>query len=158
MVIETAAIEDGENGVHGAGLEIVGAIYEAVDSRLDHGSGAHGTGLDGDVKRRARKPVIADGFGSFAQGNDLGVGARVVIADGAVSGARHDTAFDDDNRAYGNFVASGGGTGLVEGGEHELEVAWLRRGHNMGQDSTAQRWIFVQLGDAVRPDRPATPA
>ena len=53
-------IEDREARLHGAAFGVWRAINQACDAGLNHGAGAHGAGLDGDVERGACEAIIAD--------------------------------------------------------------------------------------------------
>ncbi len=68
---------------------------------MDHGAGAHGTGLQGDVENAAGEPVVAGAGGGVAQGLDLGVGSRVVAADGPVPALADDLTAAHHHRATG---------------------------------------------------------
>ncbi len=78
-------IEDGEHRPASAGFGIGSGKHKTVESRVNHGSGAHGAGLQRDIKRAAGEPVIAIGAGSLAQGDDFRVGGWVAVADHASS-------------------------------------------------------------------------
>ena len=92
------------------------------DARLNHGAGAHGARFDGDVKRGVGEAIVADGFCGGAQGHDFGVGTRIAIADGAISGARDHAIIGDDYRADRNFAVGGGIAGFFESERHPSGV------------------------------------
>ena len=50
------------------------------------------------------------------------MGSRVVVANGAIAGARDDFIVVDDKCADGNFSGGSGGAGLLEGELHEIEI------------------------------------
>ena len=53
-------IEHREHRSGRARLGIGGGEDQAIDARMDHGSSAHGTRLEGDVESAAVEPVIAE--------------------------------------------------------------------------------------------------
>ena len=79
--------------MHGAAFGVVTAIYQARDSRLNHGAGTHGAGLDGNVNEGAIQTVISDGSGGGAQSDDLRMGAWIASGNGAVPGARQEPPY-----------------------------------------------------------------
>ncbi len=54
LVVELRVVEHREHRAAGAGLGIGGGKHQPVEARVNHGSGAHGAGLQRHVKRAAR--------------------------------------------------------------------------------------------------------
>lgn len=83
-------------------------IGEAVDhfahARDDHGAGAHGAGLFGHVKRALVESPVADVGGGLGDGEDLGVGGRVVGGARLVVGGGDHAALVFDHGTDGHFV------------------------------------------------------
>lgn len=128
-MVEAGIAQEGEAGADSAGFGIVCAVDEAGDARLNHGTGAHGAGLDGDVEVGAEEAVSSDRVCGFAEHDNFGVRGGVAIRDRAVAGARDDSSKGDDDGADGDFAGEGGLAGLVEGGAHEGKPGIARRGH-----------------------------
>ena len=95
LMVEAGVREDLEAGAHGATFGIVAAVHESGDASLNDGTGAHAAGLDGDVEGGVRKAVIAEDAGGLTQDDDLGVGGRVAVANGAVARASDDLGVVD---------------------------------------------------------------
>jgi hypothetical protein len=51
---------------------------------VDHRPGAHGAGLKGGIEFAAGEPVVAEGAGSLAHGDNLGMGCGVEVAQDAI--------------------------------------------------------------------------
>ena len=119
----------GKGTADGAALGIVRAVDKAGDARLNHGSGAHGARLDGDVEIGAEKAVISCALGGFAESDDFGVRGGVAMRDGAVSSACDDLTFHHDDGADRDFAAFAGSASLGESDAHEFEIELLGGGH-----------------------------
>src|SRR5256885_9617216 len=87
-VVERGVAEDLKTAMHGAALWVIATVDEPGDPRLNHGAGAHRTGLHGNVDSGAIQPVISEAFGRCAQGHDLRMRAWVAIGNRAISGPR----------------------------------------------------------------------
>lgn len=54
--------------------------HQAIDARIDQGTGAHGAGLERDVKRTAAEPPsVASSSSGLADGENLGVSQRIAV-------------------------------------------------------------------------------
>ena len=71
-----------------AALGIVRAPDHPADPRMADRAGAHGAGLERHVERQAGQPIVAQGFGRAAQGDDLGMGRGIVLSDGLIGARR----------------------------------------------------------------------
>ena len=69
-----------------------------------HRTGAHRAGLDGDVEITTGKPMISDGAGRRAHGDDFRVRSRVVIYYVAVITSCNDMSVAHDNRSNRYFA------------------------------------------------------
>jgi hypothetical protein len=125
-MVQRGMIEYLEAGAHGAAFGIVGAVHQARDTGLDHRSGAHGAGFDGDVERGAEQAIISDGARGGAQRHDFSVRGGILIGDGAIGGLGYDAAIDHDNCPDGDFSDGGRGARLVKREAHEIGVGWER--------------------------------
>ncbi len=116
-------LSDVEDGSGGAGLGVGRGIDEARDARMDHRAGAHRARLDGGVELAAIQAVVVSGGAGLAQSEDLGVGAGIVVHDGAVMGARRRAMPSrDDDAADGNFAQGFGVAREGEGFMHPVFV------------------------------------
>jgi len=117
-MIELRMIEHRKAGTHRAPFHVVRAIDKARDARLDHGSGAHGARLDGDVDIGFGQPVVSNGARGLPKRDDFGVRGGIAIRDGAVSSTRDDALADHHDRAHGDLAALRSGARFVKRGTH----------------------------------------
>lgn len=111
-----------EGAAAGTGAQVVGAEDEAVDAGVYQCAGAHGAGFEGDVEGGVAQAVVGECLSRCAQGEDFSVGGGVVVGDGAVMRGSDDFAFDDDERADGDFAEDFGLRGLGDG---EADVVFV---------------------------------
>ena len=134
-MVEPGIGQDFEAGADGAPLGIVRAVDEARYTCLDHGASAHAAGLDGDVESCFGKAVVAKKASCLAKDYDFGVSGRVIVADGAVAGAREDFTVADEDRPDRDFPRFGGRTALLKGFLHELDVSFhVERENSMREE------------------------
>jgi hypothetical protein len=112
--------------MHGAAFGVVTAIYQARDSRLNHGAGTHGARLDGNVNEGAIQAVISDGPGGGTQSDDLRMGAWIASGNGAVPGASQEPVAEQDGAADGHFAAFRGGSRFGECHLHAGEIVHIK--------------------------------
>ncbi len=137
LVIQLGAGEQLEAGTKGAAFGVIGGVDESRNPRLDDGTGTHGAGFEGDVEDGAGEAVVAEEARGFTEDDDFGVGGGVVIADGAITGAREDDIVVDEHGANGNLVGGGRGAGFVESKPHVIEI--VRHGRNEEKSLTQRR-------------------
>ncbi len=99
-----------------------GAHKPADRGVREHGSGAHGAGLQRDKKRAAVEAVVAKSARGLAQGNDFGVGCRVTGADDGILPARDHLASANNDSADGHFTGRSSFARLGECGLHRFEI------------------------------------
>ena len=128
LVIHGWVVDNLNRGADGAGFGVVGAVDQASDAGVDHGSGAHGAGLDGDEELAVAQAMVAEGGAGLAQGDDFGVGGGVAVADGAVAGAGENLTFVYEHSADRDFAGFGCGTRFCESFLYELDVSFYRAG------------------------------
>ena len=101
-------VHDAEDRAAGAGLGVGRGVDEAGDARVEDGAGAHGAGLERDVEGAAgvllREAVVGEVARGVAEGDDLGVGGGVVVAQDAVLAAGDDLVLIDDDGADGDLA------------------------------------------------------
>ena len=66
--------------------------------------------------------IVFEGAAGLAEGDDLGVGGGVVVAEDAVLAAGDDFATMDDDGADGDFAGGFGGAGFGDGGAEVGEI------------------------------------
>ena len=103
-------------------LWITGAIHEARESRVHHGAGTHGAGLDGDEHLATHQPVIAKSSRCLAKRNDFRVAGRVVIEQVAIVGGGQNPAILDYQSANRHLAGFGALSGLFQGQLHPGRV------------------------------------
>ena len=111
-----------ETGAEGATLGIVSAIDESWDASLNDRAGAHGAGLERDVKNGVGKAVVAEDSRALAQDNDFGMRGRVIVANGAIAGAREVHIVVNEHGADWDFAGVGGSASLLQSKAHEMEI------------------------------------
>jgi hypothetical protein len=92
---------------------------------VDHGSGAHGAGLEGDEEGAAVEAMVAEGLAGGAEGDDFGVGGGIVVAHDAILGADEDLVALDDDGADGYFAGLTRGDGFIEGALEIFKIGHL---------------------------------
>jgi 23S rRNA pseudouridine2605 synthase len=87
---------------HGPALGIVGPPDHAADAGVADGPGAHGAGLKRHIEGQAGEAVVSKFRSRSAQGDNLGMGGRVMGSDGAIAALGDDLAgrFIDDHAAH----------------------------------------------------------
>lgn len=98
-----------------AALWIVCREHQSFDARQADRAGAHRAGLERDVERRSRQPLIAELRGSGAQHELLGVRGRVPPLNNAIAvGGQHHAVAGQQHGTDRYFAASGSGLGFLE--------------------------------------------
>jgi len=96
-------VQNMHNGMHRSGFWIVGSVYQGSDTGVHHGSGAHGTGLNGHEKIAVLQTMIAEGGSSFSQGDDFCMSSWVGVGHIAIESASDDFAVMNYDCAYRHF-------------------------------------------------------
>ena len=89
---------------------------------MQHGTAAHGAGLQRHIQRAALKPVIAQSPSRFAQGQHLGMGRWVLGRERAVMTAAYDLPVLDDHSPHRHLATGGGAARLLQRLVHEVLV------------------------------------
>ena len=134
-------VHDAEDGAAGAGLGVLRAVHKPRDAGVQDGSGTHRAGFKRDVKRTAgHQAVVLDVASGVAEGDDLGVRGRVVIADDPILAAGDDLAVVDEDRSDWDLAR---GLGFARLGDCRLQKVDVGlRGH--GPRSRILWWIKHQ--------------
>jgi len=85
LVVERGLRKQVQHRTGGAGLGIGGAEHHAGQARVQHRAAAHRARLERDVQRAAVEAVVTQALRRGAQGDDLGVCARIVRGDGRIA-------------------------------------------------------------------------
>ena len=100
---------------------------DALNPRMNHRSHTHGAGLNSDVERRERKPVIFAQLSGLSQDSNLGVRARITAAYWCVKSGSDKRTIDYQHRANGYFTERLSLVRLLNGKSHPRGV--LRNGY-----------------------------
>ena len=122
LVVELRMVHDGEDAAAGSGFGVGGGVDEAGDAGVEDGSSAHGAGLERGVEDAVFEAVVGEMTARFAEGDDLGVGCRVAVAEDSILASANDFSVVNDYCAYGNFAGGFGSVGFGDGGVEMLEV------------------------------------
>ena len=129
LMVELRMVEDRKNRARRTCFWIGSGKNKPIEPRMNHGPGAHGTGLKGYEKRAAVEAVVAQSSSGSAQCHDFGVGCRVQIAQDAILTARNDRALAYDHRANRHLARLCGQAGFGKCGIHGFEVChWQGKG------------------------------
>ena len=128
LVIQLGAGEQLKAGTEGTAFGVVGGVDEVGNPRLNDRTGAHGAGLEGNVEDGVGEAVVAEEARGFTEDDQFGVGGGVIIADGAIAGAREDDIVVDEHGADGDLAGGGRGAGFVESKLHIVKI--IRHGGN----------------------------
>ena len=71
-MIQTRLVEYVEDRMHCAGTEIVGAVDHTRNTRMADRARTHRAGLEGDIERGTRQPIIANRATGRSKGLDFG--------------------------------------------------------------------------------------
>ena len=69
---------------HRPAFRVTGAEDQSTDPGMTDRPGAHGAGLQRDIKLQTGKPVIPELLRGLAQGQDLGMGGRIMTGNRTV--------------------------------------------------------------------------
>ena len=141
LVVQPGLGEQVEHRAGGPGLGVACCVHHAGQARVQHGSGAHRTGLECHVQRAAVEPVVAQGLGRSAQRDDLGVRARVVQRHRLVEAAGDHPPFAHHDRSDRNLARGAGHARLLQGQPHQRCV--------LGQRLTGPRHALCQSGPST---------
>jgi hypothetical protein len=108
LVVQLRMIQDLHYRMHGPGLGIVRAIYQALYAGMHQGSGAHRARFNCNKQRAVFEAMVTNGCTRFSQSNDLGVSGRVVVGNVAVPSSAYDAviayAVIYNDRAHRNLL------------------------------------------------------
>ncbi|OQC02780.1 MAG: hypothetical protein BWX79_02756 [Alphaproteobacteria bacterium ADurb.Bin100] len=95
LVVQLRLAKQVEYRTRRAGLGIRCPKDHPLQARVQHGTAAHRTGLQSDIQRTARQPVVAQVAGCRPQCDDLGVCTGIVQTDRCIAtGADHHSVLD----------------------------------------------------------------
>jgi len=96
--------------------------YDAPQTGLNDGTGAHGARLNCNIEVAAFQPVVPKLFCGTAQGQDLRVGTGVGEPKGAIVRSRNNLFILDHDCPHRNFSLCFGLLCLSKGATHEMRV------------------------------------
>jgi hypothetical protein len=104
-VVEPLVLHDIEKRSAGAGLGVWGAEDESWNPGQDDRARAHGTGFQRHIERTRVQTAGSEICRCGGDGNDLGMGGRILEGFNLVVAASDDSALVDDNRSNGDFLS-----------------------------------------------------
>jgi len=99
-MIKMGIFQDVIEGFYRTSLFIPCPKDEACDAALHDGTGAHQTGLDGNIELASAQAVIPHPRGTCAQDQDLGMGSGIIEGNGAVMVSGHHLAIFHQDRTH----------------------------------------------------------
>jgi hypothetical protein len=114
LVVQLRMIQDLHHRMHGPGLGIVRAIYQAPDAGMYQCARAHRARLNCNKQLAGFETMVTNGCTGLAQGDDLGVGCGVVVGDVAIPSPADDLAVAYDDGAHWNFSGFESALGTAE--------------------------------------------
>ena len=102
-----------------AGFRIGRTVIQPRESGVGDGRGTHRARFEGDVNVMPCQPFLAQRGAGGPNGENFGVGRRIVEFAGAIaSGRDHQSCRSNHGRTDRHFAAGGGGARFVEGSVH----------------------------------------
>src|SRR5580658_573732 len=128
-VVQLRMIQNLHHRMHGPGLGVVRAVYQALHAGMHQGAGAHRARLNCNKQSAVFETMVTNGCTGLAQRDDLGVGGRVVVGDVAVPSSAYNSVVAKYNRADRDISRFEGALGAAQGFLHpELVRMKLVRG------------------------------
>lgn len=120
-------VESGVGGqvVEGAGepgLWVGCGVDEAGDTGGIGGAGAHGAWFEGGIEGTAGKSPASELDGGFSEGQEFGVGGRVLGGFPLIGGDGEHFTVASDEGAYGNLASLRGLSGCIESTAHHGQI------------------------------------
>ena len=109
-----------------ASFDIGCTKHHTVEACVQHGTAAHGTRLQRDIKRAAIQAVIAQSLSRVAQGLDFGVRGRIVVANGGIAPNTNDLPCLDNHCAHWHLTGQGGQFRLFQRKLHPAGIVCRR--------------------------------
>jgi hypothetical protein len=131
LVVQFGRTEQLEAGAEGPALEIVRCVDETRNASLDNRASTHGTGLKSDKESCARKAVVAEDTGTFPDYDDFGMSGGIVVANGAVAGARENLTAVNEYGPDGDFASVSRRACLGKSELHELQIVRHEQDENI---------------------------
>jgi hypothetical protein len=114
-VIQSRVVQDLHDRVNRSRPGIVGTIDQAPDARMHQRAGAHRTWFNCSKQLAVSQAMVTNDCTRFAEGDDFGVSAGVVLAKVAIPAAGDNAPAADDNRPDGNFSGFSRAVSSTEG-------------------------------------------
>ena len=118
LMVEAFVFEEVHKGASATGFGVGRAVVDLVDAGEDDGAGAHGAGLEGDIKARAFEPPASEVGGGLGDGQNLGMGGGVLEDFALVVGLADDLPVVDDDAADGDLPGRIGFLGFAQSSLH----------------------------------------
>jgi hypothetical protein len=105
--------------VHRAAFRIGGPVIKPADARKRDGARAHRARLERDVEIAIDQPLGTERRAGGADGDDLGMGGRVMVDERAIAGAGDDGAVMHNDAADRNLATVAGRVRFLQRLVHE---------------------------------------
>ena len=135
------------------GARVRGTKNHAFQPRVQHGTAAHGAGLQGDKQFTSIESVIAKGCGGGTHRQNFGVGAGVVCGNRRVAAAGNELAVFDHHGAHRNLPLLRGQARLVQRQAHPVRIGVADIDHAEAAPSPSLR---IQWANPCSPGPPAS--
>ena len=122
LMIQLRVLKQVDHRAGSAGSGLGSAVDDTAEPRVEHGTAAHGAGLQGDVELAALQPVIAQYMRCSPQRHDRRGG---VVWSMARCGRGDDQAVFDNHRAHRHFARTGSILCLRQRSGHKVYVVHL---------------------------------
>ena len=106
LVVELRLGKQVDDRTHRAGAGLRGTKHHPLQAGVQHGTTAHGAGLQRDKQLTTVQPVVAQHLRGRTQRNDFGMGGGVVAGEGGVAAGGDDHAVLHHHRAHRHFTRS----------------------------------------------------
>jgi hypothetical protein len=105
-MVQTGVIQYLHRRMDGARLRVIGAVDQALEPGVNQSAGAHRTRLNCNKQLAAFQSMVTESCTGFAQGDYLGVGGGIGVANVAVAAPANDLSAAHNDCAYGDFSRS----------------------------------------------------
>jgi len=118
--------------------------HHRADPAVDHGTGAHDAGFEGNVERGVQQAVVLQYQSALAQGHDFGMGSRVVTPNRAVPAFANHLVIVDQHGAHRDFTLFPGAFGKLERMAHPVFMIEFKGGQRSILQSESGRIIHTR--------------
>jgi hypothetical protein len=121
-MVQTGVIQYLHRRMDGAGLRVIGAIDQALEPGVNQSAGTHRARLNCNKQLAALQAMVSESCTGLEQGDDLGVGGGIGVANVAVAAPANYFSGTHYHCADGNFSGFQRALSLAERFFHEKFV------------------------------------